>query len=89
MAYLADGLAVGPVPKIAVKAAPFLLYLSKHSGIGHRRLDLQPVADDAGIVLQSSQFIGIVGADFLNINPSNAREKASRFLRIHTQESPA
>src|SRR6185437_3854449 len=47
-----DRAAADPVPEIAAEGAELLLDGEKSLCIGHRGVDLQPVADDAGILEQ-------------------------------------
>jgi len=44
-----DGAAADKLPDVGVEAAEFLLHGQKRACILHRRLDLEPVADDAGV----------------------------------------
>ena len=59
-----DGLAADEIPNEIVEGAEFFLNLQEGFGVGDGGLDFEPIADDAGILEQDADFLGVVASDF-------------------------
>src|SRR5712671_226972 len=62
-----DRLAADEAPDIGVEAAEFLLYREKGARVGHGAIDLQLVADDAGVLHQFPFFSGVEARNLARI----------------------
>src|SRR5467141_3397157 len=52
-----DRCASHELPDVAIERTELFLYSEKRLRVGHRRVDLEPVADDAGILQQHGFFL--------------------------------
>ena len=81
-----DGRAPDPVPEIAAEGAELLLQGEKCPGVAHRGVDLQPVADDAGIsqqrgaaaCIEARHLDGIEAGEGLSIGRALAQDGGPR-----------
>ena len=76
-------------PEIGGEAAFGLLYLEHALRVRDRRLDLQAVADDAGVTEQPLRVCGSVPRDDLGVEVGERLPVPSRLRRIVDQDRPA